>query len=118
MPKKELGDAPFPPVVRVDVATPVSLEQLSEILRERLDGVTICVRSATGHKDRGGYFFHLKPTDGSLESCKIYNFEKILVATLPLDKTTAFVNHCSGLAFDEESFLFCQTVVNFRLDPD
>lgn len=118
MPKKELGDAPFPPVVRVDTASPISLERLSEILRERLEGVTICVRSAAGHENRGGYFFHLKPADDTLSECEIYNFERIPVATLPLDRTAAFVNHCAGLRFDEWSFQFCQSVVNFRLDPD
>lgn len=118
MPKKELGGAPFQPVVRLDTATSISLEQLAEILRERLEGATICVRSDTGHENRGGYFFHLKPTSTSLTECEIYNFEKTLVATLPLDKTTAFVNHCAGLTFDEWSFQFCQSVVNFRLDPD
>lgn len=118
MPKKDLGDPPFPPVVRVDTAEPLTLGQLSRILRGRSGGVTICVRSETGHEDRGGYFFHLKPADKSLSDCEIYNFEKILVATLPADKTAAFVNHCAGLAFDEWSFQFCQSVVNFRLDPD
>lgn len=118
MPKKDLGEAPFPPVVRVDTATPISLEQISKILRERLDGVTICVRSDTGHEARGGYFFHLRPTDDALTECEIYNFERIPVATLSLDKATAFVNHCAGLTFDEWSFQFCQSVVNFRLDPD
>jgi hypothetical protein len=118
MPKKELGEAPFPPVVIVDTASPISSEQLIETLRDRPDGVTICVRSDTGHENRGGYFFHLKPTDDTLSDCEIHNFEQILVATLPLDKATAFVNHCTGLAFDEWSFQFCQSVVNFRLDPD
>lgn len=118
MPKKELGEVPFPPVVRIDTATPISLEQLSEIMRTRVDGTTICVRSDTGHENRGGYFFHLRPTDNTLSDCEIYNFERILVAILPLNRTTAFVNHCAGLAFDEWSFQFCQSVVNFRLDPD
>lgn len=118
MPKKELGKPPFPPVVRIDTAIPISQQRLLGILRERVNGVTICVRSDTGHDNRGGYFFHLKPSDDTLSNCEIYNFEKILVATLPLDKVTAFVNHCAGLAFDEWSFQFCQSVVNFRLDPD
>jgi hypothetical protein len=118
MPKIKLGDAPFPPVLKVDTARPIALEQLSEILLGRLKGVTICVRSDSGHESRGGYFFHLRPTSKSISECEIYNFEKILVTILPLEKTTAFVNHCAGLAFDEWSFQFCQSVVNFRLDPD
>lgn len=118
MPKKVFGDAPFPPVVRVDLSEPITIEQLSDLLRGKLDGVTICVRSTTGHENRGGFFFHLKPTDKTLGECEIFNFEKISVATLPLDKVTDFVNHCAGLAFDEWAYQFCQSVVNFRLDPD
>jgi hypothetical protein len=118
MPKKEFGEAPFPPVIRLDTSVPISIKQLSDILRARLDGVTICVRSVTGHENRGGYFFHLQPTDKTLTHCAIYNFEKIFVATHPLDKTVNFVNHCAGLAFDEWSYQFCQSFVNFRLDPE
>jgi hypothetical protein len=118
MPKKEFGEAPFPPVVKVETAEPIAVEQLSKLLQGRPNGVTLCVRSLTGHENRGGYFFHLKPTDKTLSECEVYNFEKILVATLPLDKVVDFVNHCTGLAFDEWAYQFCQSVVNFRLDPD
>jgi len=118
MPKKAFGDAPFPPLVRIDTSEPVSLKQLSEILSSRPDGVTICVRSAVGHENRGGFFFHLKVPGGISNDCEIYNFEKIRVAVMSLDKTVAFVNHCAGLAFDDWAFHFCQSVINFRLDPD
>lgn len=118
MPKKEFGEAPFPPVVRVDTSEPLTIEQVSELLSERLNGVTICVRSAEGHENRGGYFFHLKPIDETLDQCEIYNFEKIPVSILTLDKITDFINHCVGLSFDEWAYQFSHTTVNFRLDPE
>lgn len=118
MPKNELGGLPFPPLIKLDTSEPIASDTLTELLRPRLKGASICVRSADGHADRGGYFFHIRPKDDTLAECDIFNFEKIYVLSLPLVKVTAFVNHCAGLVFDEEAFQLCQTVVNFRLDPE
>lgn len=118
MPRKTFGDPPFPPVVKVDTVSPLSIEQLEETLKSRSEGVTLCVRSIDGHQNRGGYFFHLKPVNVEPLECEVFNFEKIFVAKLPLDKVVCFINHCAGLAFDEWAFQFCQSVVNFRLDPE
>ncbi|MEH2416345.1 hypothetical protein [Nostoc sp.] len=117
MPKKKFEDIPFPPVVSMDTDTPISIDQVSNILRERQKGASICIRSTHGHTNRGGYFFHVLPTDSHLSKCELYNFEKTLVATLPVEQITLFMNHCSGLEFNEWVFQFCQSVVNFRLDP-
>ncbi len=118
MPKKELGGLPFPPLIKLDTNDPIEQNTLAEILQQRLEGVSICVRSAEGHANRGGYFFHIRPKDPTLDACDILNFERISVVSLPLAKLTAFINHCAGLTFDEESFQLCQTVINFRLDPE
>ena len=118
MPKKKFDGLPFPPLVKLDTSDPVMPDRLTELLKTRQDGASICIRSATGHPNRGGYFFHVRPHDDTLARWDIFNFEKIYVADLPLDKLTAFINHCSGLAFDEEAFQLCQTVINFRLDPE
>jgi hypothetical protein len=117
MPKKQLGKLPFPPLITLDTSNPIQADALADLLRKRQQGVSICVRSAEGHPKRGGYFFHVRASDRTLEHCEIFNFEKIAVASLHLEKLTAFINHCAGLMFDEWAFKFCQTVVNFRLDP-
>lgn len=118
MPKNQLNGLPFPPLVKIDTNAAIQPDKLAELLLSRLDGLSMCVRDAEGHQNRGGYFFHIKPTDSTLEACKIYNFEMSYVTSLPLVKLTAFVNHCAGLAFDEEAFKLCQSVVNFRLDAE
>ena len=118
MSKNVLGSLPFPPLVKLETDEPIKPKALEELLRRRLEGVSICVRSVEGHPQRGGYFFHIRPRDETLEACEVFNFERILVLSLSLEKISAFVNHCAGLAFDEESFQLCQTVVNFRLDPE
>lgn len=117
MPRNVLGSLPFPPLVRLDTDEPIGQEALAQLLR-RSGGVSICVRSVEGHPQRGGYFFHILPGDETLEACEVFNFEQISVLSLSLERLTAFVNHCAGLAFDEQSFQLCQTVVNFRLDPE
>ncbi len=118
MPKKVFDTLPFPPLVKLDTDDPIRQDTLVDILHQRLTGVSICVRSANGHQNRGGYFFHIRPTDDTLNECEILNFEKIFVARLPLANITTFINHCAGLAFDEDSFQLCQSVINFRLDPE
>jgi len=117
MPKKAFDGVPFAPVVRIEVSEPLSIDQLSPMLAERPGGVTICIRSDQGHVNRGGYYFHIKP-DEEFQSFTIYNFEKIHVASLSIEQLVAFVNHCTGLAFNDWAFQFCQSVVNFRLDPE
>ncbi|MDZ8184232.1 MAG: hypothetical protein RMX96_05130 [Nostoc sp. ChiSLP02] len=117
MPKKKFADIPFPPVIIMDTDTPVSINQVSNILRERPKGASICIRSTQGHTNRGGYFFHILPIESDLSKCELYNFEKMLVATLPVEQIILFINHCSGLEFNDWVFQFCQSVVNFRLDP-
>lgn len=117
MSKKKFEGIPFPPVVRIDTDTPIAVNQVANIFKKHINGVTLCIRSAEGHANRGGYFFHVLPIDHDLSKCELYNFEKILVASLPVEQMTFFINHCSGLEFNEWAFQFCQSVVNFRLDP-
>lgn len=118
MAKNEIGNIPFPPLVTIDVNEPLSVEQVVNILKSRPNGVSICVRSKEGHPNRGGYFFHFLPKDEEINECDIYNFEGIHVSTLTLSHLIDFINHCSGLQFSQASFNFCQSVINFRLDPE
>ncbi|WP_040483792.1 hypothetical protein [Lyngbya aestuarii] len=116
MAKKKFEGLPFPDLVKIDTDTPVSVSQISEILKNHPKGVSICVRSLDGHPDRGGYFFHFRSLDR--DQCQLYNFEKIPIEVLPIEQTILLINHCSGLEFSDWAFQFCQSVVNFRLDPD
>lgn len=118
MARNEIGGLPFPPLIRIDTGDPITPEALHEVLRARLEGASFCVRSSEGHPNRGGYFFHVRPHEGKPDEYDIFSFEKVYALSLPMPKLAAFVNHCAGLAFDEDMFQLCQTVVNFRLDPD
>lgn len=116
MPRNELKGLPFPPLRRLETDEPVTKAQLTQLLSKSPRGLSLCVRSRSGHENRGGYFFHLLP-NRELTSCTLYDFEKTPVIDLKLSQAVALVNHCSGLLFSEECFDLCQKVVNFRQDP-
>jgi hypothetical protein len=121
MAKKDIRNIPFPPLVTINTNEPLTVDKVIIILKSHLDGVSICIRSAEGHPDRGGYFFHIRAKDKTitpLTQCEIYNFEKISVSKLKLSELTDFINHCSGLQFSKTAFHLCQSVINFRLDPE
>ena len=102
---------------RIDTDTPIESEALETILLDRPNGVSICVRSLNGPEDRGGYFFHVRPKTGNQPGCELVNFERLVAASFDVENLAVFINHCTGLAFDEASFQLCQTTINFRLDP-
>lgn len=117
MAKNVLGKVPFPPLEKVETDFPLTSEQIQTLLETRPDGVSFCIRSTKGHKDRGGYFFHIVPGGDALSACQVFSFDKTHAATLPIAELTALVNHCAGLEFSEAAFQLCQTRINFRLDP-
>ena len=120
MPKKTIGNPPFPPVVPFDENREFTLDDLSQIALKRPEGVTLCIRPPAGPPDRGGYFFHLVPPDGGNSKFRLYDFEKKLIADFGAVKLVAFMNHCTGQRFDQRSFERCQNELNFLKDsqPD
>jgi hypothetical protein len=115
--KNSLEGLPFPPLQRLDTDTPVTEEQVSSLLDHSPKGVSVCVRSVTGHQNRGGYFFHFRVLATDPHRVEILNFERLVAASIEREKLARFINHCSGLQFDQEMFEVCQSVINFRLDP-
>lgn len=111
MPKNVLGETPFPLRV-IDTDSPLSLEQILGLFHGE-NAATILVRSEHGPAKRGGYFFH---TERSENLFQIFDFERNPIAKLSGDRLTRFINHASGRRFDDEMLLFCQSVVNFKLD--
>ena len=111
MAKGKIGKAPFP-VQAIDLDGPLSAKRFNEIFDEA-KARTLCVRSAKGHPDRGGYFFHLERVSGGF---RIYDFRKALVGTRTAEETVRLVNHVTGRCFDEEMFAYCQATINLRKD--
>lgn len=113
MPRNIIGASPFP-VQTIELDRPLTLDDILGKLRNA-PGVSLCVRTASGHKNRGGYFFHIEKANSDY---RILDFNKNVVATLTPQRLVRFVNHVSGRQFDTEMLLFCQSVVNFKQDQN
>ena len=69
-----------------------------------------------GPPKRGGYFFSFGPAKKAPGHFTIYDFEGRAVKDFAPDALVRFINHCTGMEFDEPSFLLCQTELNFLQD--
>lgn len=118
MARNLIGNVPFPPVLLFDEDRDFSLSDLHQIMAERADGVSICIRYPIGPEKRGGYFFHIAPSQDMADQFVIYDFEGRPVTTLVSQALIAFMNHCTGRCFDEASFILCQTELNFLKDEE
>jgi hypothetical protein len=125
MAKKSFTGLPYPPMVRLDQDEPVTVTDLNAVLTKRPAGFSLCVRSAAGNENRGGYFFHIAPSRHNSGMYFLVDFDKIVVAdskkaevVFSIDDLCEFINHCTGLAFSERYLLLSQTELNFRSDPD
>lgn len=111
MARKVLNSPPFE--VRIlDTDEPITLHQLRDALGER-PGVSLCVRSANGLSNRGGYFFHYERSGPSF---LVRDFEANVIDILEPDALVRFINHVSGRKFDAQMLSYCQLVVNLRQD--
>ena len=113
MPRNFIGNRPFSNLVKIDQDDAVNLRQIANAIDAGGGETSILIRSAFGHKNRGGYFFHLKR---SSEKIKLYDFEKNIISVLSGEEALLLINHCCGRKFDEASFDICQQVLNFRSD--
>lgn len=114
--KKETGlTLPFNLVVR-DKDGPLKGSELKKILRENPDGLSLCLRYESGPKNRGGYFFHIKPYTKNNYLYSIFDFKKGCLTKLKLEALVSFINHCTGRCFHQGSFDLCASELNFISD--
>ncbi len=102
----------FEPVL-FDTDSPITFETLSNLLQNHTH-VFICIRSHSGHQNRGGYFFFLKK--GSDENITLETIEGEAVYKFTLPQLVDFINHASGLRYNQAMQMICQNFINFRSD--
>lgn len=100
-------------VMTINTDAPISREQLIGIL-DHQNGVTLCVRSQSGHENRGGYFFCISYNKD--QEIILETMEQVYVDTFSVPDFIRFINHACGLQFDQEMRLYCQNSINFRND--
>jgi len=127
MPKKSFDRLPYSPIVKIDQDEPIRPTDVTPILEERIDGVTLCVRSSAvddAKENRGGYFFHVAPNREHPDQYFLKDFEGKYVKktdgsiiTFNINDLCKLINHCTGVEFNEEYLILSQLEINFRSDP-
>ena len=113
MPTFTLSQQPQFEVKTIDSDVPISLEQINNVINGA-EGVTLCIRSANGHPQRGGFFFCVSAPVNNEYS--LYSMERQFIANFTGVRLVQFINHVTGLAFDMDMLFYCQNSINFRND--
>jgi hypothetical protein len=114
MPNFNLSNQPRFEIVTIDTDNPITEDVLLRAFGNRT-GITLCLRTATGHPNRGGHFFCIQNVfDKGLISLETIEGEYVDSFTVP--NIVRFINHAAGLEFDSEMQLYCQNNINFRND--
>ncbi len=94
----------------------IEWSELEAIIKDRLaGGVSICITTDTGEKNRGGYFFHIKRTDVGYVF-RTFDRDNVQTFTNPED-CAEFINHVSGRQYSARMWLISQNV-NLRSDEE
>ncbi len=113
MPNFNLINQPKYSLMTIDTDKPIKQEKLIDILN-RQNGVTLCVRSHSGHPNRGGHFFCISYNEK--RNIVLETLEQVYVDTFSVPDCVRFINHACGLQYDQEMQLYCQNSINFRDD--
>lgn len=113
MPNFNLSQQPQYPIVTKDTDIALTNDQIQSLFCNE-DSITLCVRSSSGHPNRGGYYFCIhKNNDNSFQ---LETIEGVYVDDFDLDTLVNFINHTSGRKFNSELLDYCQNSINFRTD--
>ena len=113
MPNFNLSQQPQYPIVTKDTDIALTNAQIQSLFCNK-DSITLCVRSSSGHPNRGGYYFCIhKNNDNSFQ---LETIEGVYVDDFDLDTLVNFINHASGRKFNSELLDYCQNSINFRTD--
>jgi hypothetical protein len=113
MPNFNLSQQPHYPIKTIDTDEPILSSQLIPLFTND-NGITLCVRSKSGHPQRGGYFFCI--TKESEDLYILETIEGVEVDTFDLPSLISFINHASGKKFNAQLLDYCQNSINFRND--
>ena len=109
----DLSNQPKYPIVTIDFDNVLQKNQIINLFNS-LSEVTLCVRSSSGHQNRGGYFFCIKKLNN--DTYQLETIEGVYVDSFDIDMLTKFINHSSGRKFSSSLLDYCQNSINFRND--
>lgn len=113
MARTVLNDPQYP-IVKIDTDTPLTSKQLHSLLSA--PGVTLLVRSSTGHPGRGGYYFQIEIGQGEyiLHPFDQKNSEDTFA--VDFDLLLRLINQMSGRKFDKEAMMYVRHNINMPID--
>lgn len=113
MPNFDLSQQPQYPIVTKDTDIALNSDQILPLFKNE-NNITLCVRSGSGHPNRGGYYFCIHKNSNC--SFQLETIEGVYVDNFDLDTLVNFINHASGKKFNSELLDYCQNSINFRTD--
>lgn len=113
MAKAVLPDPKYP-IVKVDTDAPLSSGDLNKLLVK--PGVTLLVRFATGHPERGGYYFQIEVQDAEYVLHPFDQKGDTDVYPVSFDLLLKLINQMSGRQFDKEAMLYVRHEIDMRTD--
>lgn len=103
---------PMFPIFVFDTDDPIEYADLERLMEK--DGITLLTRCKEGPEQRGGYYFQFKPI--SKHQIRLYTFDQNDYFDMPKVQLLKLINHCAGLAFDEDMLRYCQNTIDLRND--
>lgn len=113
MPNFDLSQQPQYPIITKDTDEALTSDQILSLFNYQ-NNITLCIRSGSGHPNRGGYYFCIHKNNES--SFELETIEGVYVDNFNLDTLVNFINHASGRKFNSELLDYCQNSINFRTD--
>lgn len=113
MPNFDLDNQPHFSLKKNDSDNTIDLNLLHYLMEDNND-IMLCVRSADGHPNRGGYFFCISQKD--VNTYTLETVEGVYVDTFSGEQLIRLINHASGRQFDADMLDYCQNSINFRTD--
>lgn len=107
-------------IIPLDSDNPITKDDLIKSIGDKKE-VTLCIRTKTGNKKRGGYFFSIE-VDGDKITVKTFDGKQLTsdfdykYAEFSIEEFSEFVNHVSGRIYSEKMFELCTNRLNFRSD--
>ena len=103
---------PFGSITTIDSDKPITVEMIENLITET--GTTILIRSEKGHPRRGGYYFQVRRTTDGLYSLTTFDHDDSFEMSIPM--LVAIINHCAGLKYNEDAYLYCRDTINLKSD--
>lgn len=91
---------PYPPLIVLECGSQITWSDFSVLDTGWIErGASICITAKAGHRNRGGYFFHVRLTQDGI-SLRAFDRDSVLVLESE-QQLVDFLNHATGRIYSE-----------------